>query len=362
MAPLFVPSSRCDPDAIDSCRSSFDHHFAANESSSYEPLYRGDFVAYEAWRIEGPLANETVHFGGLEMKSRTMLEGIDIRPQGFIALPGFDSAASLARPLSSISKQTKRDIDATAPEPDFHKRHPDFLSLLDTITADGLLEPSAPNHFTLRFPRLPDPSEPQHTGPAIGVLEIGEPLPAGHEDNLVTIPLATDLDPEIFDTEWVLDAHSLAFGSKELNLSAHGFNLAALKTADVFTGVPSELYKHIITVTGARKINPLILAIDCAVVPELPPFSIMLGPNGHEQVLIVEAEDYVVRIYNNTDNIGKGPDGEEGNGDMIVCHLPFFEDPGSRDGFIELGTAFLKGFWSVWNWEDNTVGFVSDPR
>lgn len=315
---MFVPSSNCTYDSYEA-RYCIPHKmYNSSQSSSYAADLSPARIHYMGTYTWGNVSRDSLHVAGLEIKNQIFEEATVWRPIPLYWDDLLDSALGLARLPLNFSEST---IKAQNP-------------LLNMI-GQNLLDR---NVFSLRLAR---------TDVEKGQLSFGSVDHDLYTGDLVSFP-ATNVtcgDDEAIaaysSSGWQIPVRSISLspnsssGSIYASLSNH---TAILSTSFPHIALPRGLAQRLTERCGTTEMTS---PLSCESRTMLPDLTLTLGPDSHEIVLtpwdyMFEVED---QIY------GKR------------CILPFVDLPEWLDGYgyIMLGTAFLSGLYSVFDYDSQTI-------
>ncbi|CZR60051.1 uncharacterized protein PAC_09946 [Phialocephala subalpina] len=204
-----------------------------------------------------------------------------------------------------------------------------FMSPVAALIQQRILDE---NIFSLRLSRS------HRDGP--GQLVIGgrveDSFFDGNPDEYVEIP-TTDLTIDHADTEtWKTLVQSLTLGDG--SSIHHEFDqptLAIFQTTLPFIGLPLSLSNHLNALIESEHWGSFSF-VDCAKRPTLPNVTIVLAGRS----FILTPYDYTI---------------EQDESGRISCMSAFFPTTLDGTGVIELGSAFIKPWITVWDWERRNI-------
>jgi hypothetical protein len=189
------------------------------------------------------------------------------------------------------------------------------------------------NVFTLSFPA---------TGTAFdksGKLGIGSVDHEAYIGELLTFPMSKISNPpnSPFPSSWHIDVHELSFGDHKFDLpNYHGI----LTTMVPFVGLPMDMWNTLLRELNAQpSIYPYV---ECDKRDTFPILFFKLGP--HQTPVSITPRDYVIEL--------EWPEGNR------WCYAPFWgyehHELPIRNSII-LSTGFLRGFYSVFDLDNDTL-------
>ena len=304
---IFVPSVDCPPP----CYEQRNRTYNSSQSSTY--LEHGGH-AYSTWagvNYGGRLSYDTIHLGENNVTTFLFEEWTSASCVSFGCVGfGYDGVLGLAPPWSV-----------------FGKTRPNILSTL--LSQKTLNEPI----FSLKLP--------------VGLHDEGEILfgatnPELYSSALIDLPII-NVTKAPFSSLWTVPASHISYASPHplnFTLPANGF--AVLASAHPYLMLPTTLAKNLTAAVGATPGPAWFYNIPCGRRQELPSLTFTL--DGHE--FSISAFDYTLEA--DLPNFGR------------MCIVSFMD--ASEFGFprdwegIMLGSPFLKGFYSVWDFESGKVG------
>ncbi|KAH7379732.1 aspartic peptidase domain-containing protein [Cadophora sp. MPI-SDFR-AT-0126] len=206
-----------------------------------------------------------------------------------------------------------------------------FMSPIAKITSDHLLDE---NIFSLRLSR--------NTHDGIGQLILGGRIDPSFSYGLeFTIPVVAWENEWVEQPNWKVAADSITLGDPSVKPYVHhsfgNRTIAVFHTVISWIVLPHKLAKQLNRALGAKHWGPYAF-VDCARRPDFPDLTIVLA--GQEFVLT--PYDYII---------------EQDESGRVSCMSAFLEDV-DEEGTIFLGSAFLKTWITVWDWEHRTIGFA----
>ena len=324
---VFVPSWNCTYNSDEAGYCLPHNMYNSSQSSSYEADLSPARVHYTGLYTFGNVSQDSLHVGGVEIKNQVFEEALMWRPVPLYWDELLDSALGLARLPLNFSEST---LDARNP--------------FQNMIRQNLLDK---NVFSLRLAR---------TDEERGELLFGNIDKSLYNGDLVTVPTlnATCGDNEgiaVYSSSgWQIPVQSIALnahsGSGPFHANLPNYT-AILSTSFPYIGLPPSLARQFTKHCGA---DVAMRSRSCEERKTLPDLTINLGPDGQKIVLtpwdyMFEVED---KIYGTR------------------CILPFDGLPDMLDGFeyIMLGTAFLNGLYSVFDYDNQTISrkFCCFPR
>jgi saccharopepsin len=151
----------------------------------------------------------------------------------------------------------------------------------------------------------------------------------------ITIPVTDLTHEDAGDPYWKVTAESLSLGDFH-----HIFKtptIAVLETTYFWISLPYTLANKLNELLGVDEEWFPFSFVDCKKRPNFPDLTFVLAG----QEFIMTPYDYIV---------------EQNEGGRISCLSSFFPVREDEDPVIFLGSAFLKTWVTVWDWEQRTVG------
>jgi len=317
---LFVPSSECQSDA---CRGHY--RYNSSWSSTYEANGTKSRFRYFGLRADGSMSKDTLYVAGLEIKNQSFCEILHIEHEPIVlGTYDFDAVLGLA-PANDASLMKVQNP-------------------LTMMVSQGLLDSNVIS-LALGATVGGDRSLP-------GEIMFGGVNEEFYEGEIVRIPLTNVRDPDYGSTDpdvtgppllngtWQVEAHSLAWGdSKEESSSLDGFT-ARIDSSYPFIDLPQETYEQLKAVIKPDRIPWFTESIDCERRAELPDVTFDLG--GHNFTLT--PYDYTLEMM---------------MGDYGFRCLSAFQQWDTQQGHIDiivLGSAFLRAFYSVFDYDNKELG------
>jgi len=306
---VFVPSVRC-------CEDLFERRYNSSQSSTYRADNSPVFLNYAGFYTSGILSRDTMHVSGIEIQNQVFEEASEVRVVPFWDFP-FESVLGLARlPMSNVASSNFTVASA------FHN-----------MVSQKLL---TRNMFSLKLSQ----SEPRHQPGELMFSGINHDL---YKGELLTLPV-TNVSSNARSGSYVL-ASGWQARARSVSLAAGpGFSssyypllnyTAAFSTLYPFIALPPEVREDILRIIGADD----YAAVDCDKRSELPNLTISLGPNSFD--FILTPWDYLRRDVPWYD----GP----------KCQSVISVTEEDEEKYIILGSAFLGRFYSVFDYDEETI-------
>ena len=300
----FIPSSNCTYCKPDSQR------FNSSASSSFRSNCTAIDLDYSYLTTSGTVAQDTFHFGSLQVEDQLFQEANEVLPIGV----DWDDR-TIIQSIISLAPSSAGSVQ-NVPSP--------FMNM----ASQGVLDSST---FALR---LREPREVMFGG-------TNRDLYTG---NFTRIPLAVQTkDRNIFTGGWQVVAKSISLGyDSRLNMSLDGYT-ATFSTGWAALGLPWEVASNFITALDFDEdIMFMPASVACKRRAEMPDISINLA--GH---------DFVLSAYDYTYEWPMG----EGEVRCVAAFAGFeFEH---QEKMIVLGSSFLRAFYTVFDLEDQSIGCKS---
>ena len=296
----FVPSPKCPYPKPDSQR------YNSSESSSFHSNGTAIDLDYYYLTTSGTVAQDTFHFGDLQVEAQLFQEANIVQPIGV----SYDDR-TLIQSIVSLAPTSAESIQNSS-------------SPFMNMASQGLLDS---NTFALR---LREPREIMFGGTNSDL----------YTGNFTRISLAVQTqEHDIFKGGWQVEAKSISLGSDtRLNMSLEGYT-AILSTGWAALGLPYEVAFNFRRALEFEDILFMPPSVACERRAEMPDISINLA--GHDFVLT--AFDYTYEWPM-----------EEGHVRCVGAFQPFkFEDPQKT---VVLGSSFLRAFYTVFDLDDGSVG------
>ena len=304
---LFVPSAKCSQPCYPPTKRKYD----SSKSSTYLEHGGSASSKWAGMSFSGPLSYDTIHLGDNNVTTFLFEEWTSASCYSIGCMnSGYDGVIGLAPPWS-VKYETRPNILST---------------LLSQKTLDAPI-------FSLKLPT--------------GLHEEGEILFGGmnstlNSSTLINLPLV-NVTQSHFSNRWTVRASNISFASPrplEFTLPTHGF--AVLDSGDPYLIIPGALARNLTAAIGAKPGPAWFHNIPCERRQELPLLTFTL--NGYE--FSISAFEYTLEI--DPPHVGK------------MCITTFMEAdeflfPKDWEGIV-LGSPFLRGFYSVWDFEKGSVG------
>lgn len=274
---------------------------------------------YAGLYIDGIKSQDSLRIAGLEVKGQMFAEATKLRSSPLYWEDKMDSVLGLA---SLPMNRPESDVNASSP----------FQNIVDQKLLDR-------NIFSLKLSRSPQ---------CDGELLFGDVNADLYQGDLVSIPISHTTHDELPRTGWQVDAHSLTFGSgsEVIDASLSGYT-AIFLTAYPWIMLPNFLAEQLLERCGGDP--DFADMIDCEKRDSLPDLTIRLGQTGHA-VIVLTPWDYVMEVP------------AEGGG--TTCLIPFkgHKERRGEPKYIFLGSAFLSGLYSVFDYDQQTISRKFFPR
>ena len=315
---VFVPSWNCTYNSYEAQYCRPHNMYNSSQSSSYVADLSPARVHYMGIYTYGNVSQDSLHVGGVEIKNQIFEEATVWRPVPLFWDHLLDSALGLARLPLDFSDST---IEARNP--------------FQNMISQNLLER---NVFSLRLAR---------TDKEKGELVFGSVDKDLYTGDLVSFP-ATNVTCEANEaiaayssSGWQIPVQSISLSSDSSSGPLHASlpNYTAILSTDFpYIGLPTALARQFTEYCGTAT---QYSAFDCEDRISLPNLTVSLGPDGQE--LVLTPWDYMFEVEDKTYG--------------TRCVLPFVELMEMLEGFnyIMLGTAFLSGLYSVFDYDNQTV-------
>ena len=311
---LFVPSTTCQ---YGTCDPRQEHGYQSNISSTYQPNGSYAGAKWGAVNYGGFYSHDTVHLGESDIQDQLFEEWTSASCYSIGCLnTGYDGAMGLAPPW---------------------KPSTGVPNILSSLSTQGLLDASI---FSLKLPIRPtDEGEIVFGG--------GAPPPGLNGSPLVKLPVINITSPPDFPTSWAVSATHVSFDTpRPMNLSLGSAAWALLDSSSPYLILPSGLARNLTMAVGARPGPYWFHNVPCERRQELP--TLTFGLSGYE--FNISAFEYTLEVDGMFPRAGK------------MCVTTFMESgdffPDSWGGVV-LGSPFLRGFWSVWDFGERSVGCES---
>lgn len=315
---VFVPSWNCTYDSYEAQYCLPHNMYNSSQSSSYVADLSPARIHYMGIYTYGNVSQDSLYVGGVEIQNQIFEEATIWRPVPLFWDDLLDSALGLARLPLNFSDST---IEARNP----------FQNMISQNLLDR-------NVFSLRLAR---------TDKEQGELLFGSVDNDHYTGDLVRFP-ATDVtcgDNEAIavysSSGWQIPVQSISLGSNSSSGPLHASlpNYTAILSTDFpHIGLPRGLAQQFTKHCGAAV---ELSALSCEERILLPNLTVILGPDRHE--IVLTPWDYMFEVEDETYG--------------TRCVLPFVDLMEMLDGFeyIILGTAFLSGLYSVFDYDNQIV-------
>jgi len=291
---LWIPSKTC-PLYDLACQ--LHNKYDNTASSSYVKNGSSFVIHYGSGSLSGFVSKDVVTVGSAEAEGQLFAEATSEPGASFIAAK-FDGILGLAFPSISVNHIT-----------------PVFNTLWET----GKVEK---NLFAFYLNR-------DQSSSIGGSLDLG-----GIDDSHYTGEIV--YHDVVMEKYWTLELASVAYDGKDLGVKA---SYAAIDTGTSLIAAPTKIATQINSLIGATTIGPAS-TVDCSTVDSLKDMTFTF--NGHDYVL--SPEDYILKVS----ELGE-----------TVCMSGFMgiDVPSFPDLWI-IGDVFIGKYYSVFNYENKTVGFA----
>lgn len=307
---LFVPSTTC---RYGVCDPRQQHGYQSNTSTTYQPNGSYAGAKWGAVNYGGFYSQDTVHIGDLDVRNHLFEEWTSASCYSLGCLnTGYDGAMGLAPPWNAGTG--------------------DVPNILSSLQSQQLLDESI---FSLKLPIGPDDE---------GEIIFGATPSSIDKSKIVKIPVINITSPPDFPTSWAISASHISFDSPNpMNLSLGTATWALLDSSSPYLILPSDLARNLTLAIGARQGPYWFHNIPCERRQELPALTFGLGG----QEFSIGAFEYTLEVDDLFPHAGK------------MCVTTFMASdeffPDSWEGMV-LGSPFLKGFWSVWDFGERDIG------
>jgi len=299
--PLVIPSTNC---TISNCDGNPSNRYNSSLSSTYrsigdestEPYKR---ITYHGYRSIDALSIGHTTIPKIQFLEWNKLQNTSIQIADFL----YDGILNLSPPWRGES------------------------SLLKSLIGAGNLDA---NMFSLELSKL-------NTSP--GKLTIGAKDALLDHPNTIKLPMINHTN-DFFANLWTTPIKSYSTPYREIQFPEQ--SLAVLDPGTFQTILPRRYGRPLLAQLGSIRYEWMNY-IDCARVPDMPELVFTFGQG---QTVKLTGADYVVKM---------GFD----EYDLSVCTIAFddaYYFPEIPDDTMILGSSFLRGFHSTWDWENRIVG------
>lgn len=288
--------------------------YSSNQSSTYSPNGSYASASYWAVRYTGILSQDTVSIAGVEIQNQMFEEYTDSHMISIGGMDvGFDGMLGLAPPWSEEQNGEK---------------YPNYLSLL--MKEEKLEE----NVFSLRYPTTLE--------------EQGELMLGGSNSNLYTGSFRNiSLLPDDVDTPGLQGGWTVPLSSITLNtphpLHLPTPNYTAALVSEPLLILPTAFARNITKIIGAEPFYLWLQSVPCDRRPYLPTLTFE-----------IEGQEFTIDAWDYTFEWSFGM--PEGSAPMCAVWIGESGDYGLGEGVVGLGTAFLKRWYSRWDFEGRRIG------
>ncbi|KAI9861439.1 MAG: Vacuolar protease A [Trichoglossum hirsutum] len=321
---LFVPSSRCRSEA---CMGHY--NYDSSWSSTYLANNTRTRLRYTGLRAEGHMSQDTLYVAGLEIRNQLFHElSIVKRDPTVLWTPDFDAVLGLA-PGNDASLQR-------------------VLNPFQMMVSQGLLDSNVVS-LSLGGTVAGDRSIP-------GEITYGGINTALFDGDLIRIPLTKVTDPDhgpqnpivtgppLLNGTWQVEARGVSWGDSEDEYrDLHGFT-ARVDSANPFIYLPQDTWRKLNAVIQPEHIPWFTESIDCMRRDKLPSLTFNLG--GH---------NFTLTAYEYTLEMMMGDYGIR----CVSGIQPWQKQAADEKDIILLGSAFLRGFYGVFDFDHQELGCES---
>ncbi|OMH82968.1 Vacuolar protease A [Zancudomyces culisetae] len=290
---LWVPSKKCSSIAC-----FFHKKYDSEKSSTYRANGTKFEIHYGSGSIEGIVSNDAVKIGQIQLERQDFAEALKEPGLAFI-FGKFDGILGLGYDTISVNKVV-----------------PPFYTMMNNKMLKR-------NLFSVYL------TDTEKSGEG----EVGELLFGAINEKKYTGDI--HYAPIRRKGYWEVDLEYIRFGKEKIQLENTG---AAIDTGTSLIAIPSDLAELINKEIGAEKNFAGQYVVDCAKVPELPPFAMTFG--GKEFVL--EGKDYVMNVQ----------------GTCISSFMGLDIPPPLGPIWI-IGDSFLRRYYTVYDMDNHQVGFAN---
>jgi saccharopepsin len=327
-APNFIPSVGCTEYF---CKTGRYHFFNSSNSSTYSGLSdRNSYssIYYAAYSYDGTWGKDVLHVGGAEMKDFEFLhfDRANCYSVGCLG-EGFDGVLDLSPPWRESPPSSSNG----------HR------NILGQFFETGGLEK---NVFSLALPDM------RKADSSFGELLVGSVDRDRYVGDLKTfevVDITWDKHPSLSNL-WSINITSVTFDSANPDPIRHNFSgpaMALVNTMAPWNLLPAGMLSQIAQ-TLKPNIYPCLMmeyCVPCDKIPEMPPLLFELGRDEDAVTFPILAEDYVTQIPTYMD--------------VPICAISLGDvkrDYSLPEGIVVLGTPFLRRYYSVYNFENRTIG------
>lgn len=320
-APLVVPGKRCVDNKFSGCKGLEYHEriYNSSESSTYHRHGAAESWGWGGTSYDGILSEDVLYIGDIDFRAHfDEWETMNCRGIGCIesgTRAGFDAILGLSPPW-----ETSNDLKPST-----------LGSLLDS----GVLEKPV---FSWNPPSEDD---------GIGELMLGGALPPRDAGNATSISFAPGYEAGLQGL-WPMQFNSFSLDHPtqpvQVELEDH---IAIIVSSFPGIMLPREWGTAIKTQLGAQPIGP-IWSIPCDQRGSLPVLGFSFGPDGRDSELLnLTGFDYIRELH----DLFRPP----GDEPFCAINLEDASDYGVGDNVAVLGSAFLKGFYTTFDFYEREI-------
>ena len=302
LAELVVPSQDCKY----FCPRT-DHRYAHNESDTYLQVGGYHSVRWPGMNIGGYLSNDVLHLGGLDLEEMIFEEGTDFTCWAVgCQSEGYDGLLGLAGPWE-----------------------PGTSSVLSVISRRKLVDRGI---VSISLPKAKDGSK------GAGELVLG--AHRAREEDILWLPIHDNAAKY----GWAVGADAMIFHTPtEMKLELPAGAVAVFSTTTSTLILPDEMVKNITKALGADQSTFFMSVVPCSQRSYMPDLTFILG--GHE--FTISAWEYIIEFETWSPQIGSIC--------SVAIHPKSWYVGGEQNG-IYLGSAFLRGFEWIGDWDRGRIG------
>jgi cathepsin D len=277
------------------------HQFDHDRSSTYKKLDMTMDVQFGTGRIEGQLAQDYFTLG--PVKVRDQVFGEITSEMGDVFVQGkFDGILGLSYPALSAA---------------------DYTPVFDNIISQRLIQP---NMFSFYYSQLPKQSS---------AIILGHPNPKLYSGSMRFVEVAKAF-------YWELKMKDLSINGVRQNVCPHG---PCKLVVDTGTSLLTGPRSHI-----SKLLHDIKIGRDCDDLSHLPTLSYIIEDSHGEHEFTLEPEFYVLKSQNRNARTGK----------PRYCKPGFMalDVPAPRGPLWILGDTFMRKWYTVFNRDQNSIGFA----